>query len=60
MLKLLDLLARGNLARATEDLHDRNALLILDQQNDSNTDTGNIWVCSDTSVCSDGGPAGGG
>ncbi|MCJ2006535.1 PspA/IM30 family protein [Methylobacterium sp. E-041] len=32
MLKLLNLLARGKVARATEDLHDRNALLILDQQ----------------------------
>ena len=32
MLKLLDLLARGNVARAAEDLYDRNALLILDQQ----------------------------
>ncbi len=32
MLKLFDLLARGHLARATEDLRDRNALLILDQQ----------------------------
>ncbi|GJD44947.1 hypothetical protein AFCDBAGC_2816 [Methylobacterium cerastii] len=32
MLKLLNILARGNVARATEDLYDRNALLILDQQ----------------------------
>lgn len=32
MLKLLQILARGNVARATEDLYDRNALLILDQQ----------------------------
>ena len=32
MLKLLQILARGNAARATEDLYDRNALLILDQQ----------------------------
>lgn len=35
-------------------------LLILDQENNSDTDTGTIWVCSTTDVCSNGGPGGGG
>jgi hypothetical protein len=32
--------------------------IILDQLNDSNTDTGGIWVCETDNVCSDEGPGG--
>ena len=33
-------------------------VLVLDQLDDSNTDTGNVWVCSTTDVCSSEGDSG--
>jgi hypothetical protein len=33
-------------------------VLILDQLNDSNSDTGGVWICSASAVCSDAGASG--
>ena len=35
-------------------------ILLLDQANDSNTDTGDVWICETESVCSSEGPSGAG
>ena len=36
------------------------SILVLDQQDDSNTDTGTIWVCQTGGVCADEAPSGSG
>jgi hypothetical protein len=45
---------------STANLVAGQSLITLDQLDDTNTDTGNIWVCQTTNVCSNGGPSGSG